>query len=338
MGCDWQGLSQHNPTLMLIRLSTTLRWPLARQIPADWEKLGIKVVINEPVPECDLWVVYQGLRRPETCRVPEGRKVFFSYEPPGLHHYNSRFLEQFDHVVTCHEAISHPGRILRQQSQPWLAGVVRHATDNVHEGLGARFSWEDFSTMTPPHKTRTISAVCSKKIMVPGHTERLDLLERVQAATPIDVFGYGFEPIADKWDALAPYSYHLVLENTCVPHYWSEKVADAFLAWCVPVGWGCPNLAEYFPEKAFVMLDPEDVEGSVALLRATITSVPSAEKMEAVCEARRRVLEDFNLMAVARKFAEMLTRGPLREVALRDERLFHPFGPARRALGRLVGK
>ena len=36
------------------------------------------------------------------------------------------------------------------------------------------------------------------------------------------VYGYGFNEIADKRDALVPYKYHLAIENG-VPHYWTEK-------------------------------------------------------------------------------------------------------------------
>ena len=161
---------------MKIRLSTPLRWPVARQIPMDWVGRGIEVVINEPADECDAWVVYQGLRRPESCNVPPDRIFFFGYEPPGLHEYQERFLQQFAKVVSCHPTINHPGLVLRHQAQPWLAGVVRTREANEHAGFGSNFDHAALGGMAPPVKTRRLSAVCSRKVIIPGHQERPSFL------------------------------------------------------------------------------------------------------------------------------------------------------------------
>ena len=311
---------------MRLRISTTLRWPLVRQIPMDFKERGIEVVCNQAVDECDAWVVYQGLHRPESCKVPPDRVFFFGYEPPGLHAYQERFLQQFAKVVSCHPTIIHPGLVLRHQAQPWLAGVVRTKEANEHAGYGSNFDHAAFGAMAPPVKTRRLSAVCSRKVMIPGHQERLDFLAALQKilGDDLEVFGYGFEPIEDKWDALAPYHYHLVLENSCVPHYWTEKVADAYLAGCLPLVWGCPNLGEYFPEESFVLLDPSDPERSIHRVVEALKRAPSALQLAAVAEARRRVLEEYNLFAEVLQMVDETPAGPKKQVKLKDERLFLP--------------
>ena len=53
-------------------------------------------------------------------------------------------------------------------------------------------------------------------------------------------------PIEDKFDALIGYKYHLALENSVIPDYWTEKLADSLLAWCKPIYYGCPNINDYF--------------------------------------------------------------------------------------------
>lgn len=311
---------------MTIKVSTTLRWPICRQIPSSWTASGFKVAINQPVHACDAWVVYQGLFRPEETIVPPERLYFFGYEPPGLHNYHVGFLNQFSKVITCHPDVQHPGVIHRHQAQPWLAGITRHASENQHVGFGVQFQYEDFVRMAVPAKTRRLSAVCSRKVMVPGHQARLDFVEslRPEVGADCDIFGYGFQPIADKWDALAAYHYHLVLENSCVPDYWTEKVADAFLAWCVPLVWGCPNLADYFPADSFVALDPNDVAGSLAQVRQTISQPPSQKQLSAVAEARRHILEEYNLFPEILRMLAAAPAGVPQKIRLKDERLFLP--------------
>jgi hypothetical protein len=194
--------------------------------------------------------------------------------------------------------------------------------------------------MAVPEKACRLSAVCSKKVMVPGHQARLDFVQalRQEMGKGMDVFGYGFKPIVDKWDALAPYEYHLALENSCLPDYWTEKVADAFLAWCVPIVWGCPNLVDYFPEDSFVALDPSDTAASLAKIKETISNPPSEKQKLAVSEARRRVLEEYNLVFEIRRLAESTPCGPAKRIRLKDERLFLPGGALRPLLRAVLNR
>ena len=321
---------------MRIKLSTTLRWPIERQIPADWEEQGIQVFINQDVHECDAWVVYQALHRPESTNVPPERTFFFGYEPPGLHCYQQKFIDQFATVVSCQQ-IEHPNLIKRHQAQPWLAGVTRNSTENIHAGFGYHLDHEELNRMARPHKPNILSAVCSNKQMIAGHAKRLEfvkLLQR-QVDTQCDLFGYGFQPLGDKWEALAPYQYHLVLENSCVADYWTEKLADAFLAWCVPIVWGCPNLADYFPLESFIMLDPDDLEGSLQIVKDSTAIPPSATQQAAVAEARRLILENYNLFSEIRTLVNNTPAGKPQRVRLKDERLFLP-GGLLRTVGRAL--
>jgi hypothetical protein len=316
---------------MRLKVSTTVWEPIERQIPPCWRSQGIEVFINRLVDRCDAWVVYQGLHRPDETIVPPERILFFSYEPPGLHEYQERFLAQFAKIVTCQQQIRHPKVIYRHQAQPWVSGIERYASENMHKKFGVRFSYDDFASMALPEKTRRLSAVCSRKMMVPGHQARLDFLEELRKAIgdALDIFGYGFQPVVDKWDALAPYQYHLALENSCVSDYWTEKVADAFLAWCVPIVWGCPNLNEYFPENSFVAIDPTDARASVEKIKEVIARPPSAGQRLAVTKARQLVLEEYNLFPEILRLAEATPCGEARRVRIRDERLFLPGGRIR---------
>ena len=74
--------------------------------------------------------------------------------------------------------------------------------------------------------------ILSDKDFSEGHKKRIEFVNKIISlpiSEYIDVYGHGFKPIPDKWDAIAPYKYHLVLENSVQKDYWSEKLADSFL-------------------------------------------------------------------------------------------------------------
>ena len=120
------------------------------------------------------------------------------------------------------------------------------------------------------------------------------MIDRLRALPELDLFGRGFQPIADKWDGLAPYRYSIAYENYNNSHYWTEKVMDCFLAWTMPLYYGCTELEQFFPKESFIRIDPdsENLEEQVA---AILKSDIREKNMEAIAEARRRVLFDYNL-------------------------------------------
>ncbi len=313
---------------MNIKVSTLLQWPLARQCSHINEANGLNFFINTPLSQSDAWIVYQGLHRPETTCCPPENVIFFTYEPPGLHDYQSGFLQQFAQVVTCQRSIQHPGVIYRHQAQPWLAGVRRHGQQNIHRGLEIRFGFDDLAAMPPLPKTRLLSVLCSNKTVTPGHRQRLRFVEALQRelGDQVDVYGYGFHPLEDKWEALAPYKYHIVLENSVVDDYWTEKLADAYLGYCFPLFSGCPNLSRYFPQEAYLPIDVSQPDLAIEMIRRFLLQDPYEDRLSALIEARQRILYEYNLFAeITRLVSSTKTSAP-RNITLKDERLFLPGG------------
>ena len=79
----------------------------------------------------------------------------------------------------------------------------------------------------------------------------------------VDVFGRidGGRPLpGDKGRALAPYMFHVVIENVRVEAVYSEKLVDAFLTGCVPLFLGASKramqeLTQYDVEEGVIFLD-----------------------------------------------------------------------------------
>ena len=140
----------------------------------------------------------------------------------------------------------------------------------------------------------------SRKSLLPGHRRRLRFVRRLKQVLGdrLDVFGDGHRKVGLKADAILPYKYHLALENTVMPSYWTEKVADAYLGFALPFVSGPPDLARWFPEDSFVPIDLDDIDGAIATVVAGIDGDIFRDRLAAIVEARRRVLRDERLCPV----------------------------------------
>jgi hypothetical protein len=146
-------------------------------------------------------------------------------------------------------------------------------------------------------KPRLLSAVVSAKTDTPGHRRRLAFMRALKEhfGQRLDWFGRGIRDVgARKLNALAEYKYHVVLENGAWPHYWTEKLADGFVANCLPFYWGDPCVAEAFDPQSFVAIDIDDVAGTIRLIERAIAEDWWSQQQVALSVARRRVVEDFH--------------------------------------------
>jgi hypothetical protein len=228
----------------------------------------------------------------EELACPAENTVFITVEPSSIKSYERAFLRQFGHVLTGHEpwSIDQPGVIRSQPGLKWFYGDGGASVKTLDEMLAE----------APPEKSLDFSTVCSSKRQKHTlHRKRYDFTQRLKEEFPaMEIFGHGVRPMKDKAEALDPYRYHLAIENHRCAHHWTEKVSDAFLGWALPFYYGCTNLGEYFPEDSFIEIDLDDFDGSVSVIRAAIANREYEKRLEAIAEARRRVLTQYNLFAV----------------------------------------
>ncbi len=312
-----------------VKLSTSYpELPHIRQTPGGlgrWE--NVQFYVDQDILMADFWVVNDNIvheHATTVCRA-DG-KIYFGGEPPMVRDYVPKFLKQFDTVITCQD-INHPGLIKTQQSLAWNIGFYhnRKISTPVADNR-PRFGYNDFKSMPVPEKSRLIAVISSNKTMTSGHVQRLRFVEALKRhfGDRLDVFGTGINPVADKWDVIAPYRYHIALENCSYPHYWTEKLSDAYLGWSHPFYFGCPNLHEYFPGDSYTPIDINDPEKSIARIEDGLASNLFEKNLEALAEARRRVLDVYNLFAVVAKLCQERMDKPTvyRKVTLRPEAHF----------------
>lgn len=274
---------------MIIKLSSNYAHPFARQTPGGrgaWK--DARFVINDDVADCDAWIAHEGLLRTERTRCPPAQACLVTGEPPDIKSYEPGWLARFARVVTCHRDLRHPGLVRSQMALPWLVGR----------------SYDELSGSDLPEKTRDVSVICSDKAAAEGHRRRLTFVGRLTELAAVERFGRGFRELPDKWDGLAPFRYSVAVENSRHEHYWTEKIADCFLAGTVPIYWGAPDIADYFPRESMIVLDTQDPEEAARIIRTEATPEGYRRRLPALREAKRRVLEEYNLFEVAYRLAQ----------------------------------
>ncbi len=96
-------------------------------------------------------------------------------------------------------------------------------------------------------KTNLLSIVASNKQSTIGHKLRHTVINEIrQSNLDIDVYGTGYNPVTHKLDAMKNYAFTIVIENSKIDYYFTEKLIDSFMTGTVPIYWGCPSIGDFF--------------------------------------------------------------------------------------------
>lgn len=270
-------------------------------------------------PACDFWFVRGDLSRTETCQCPPDNVVLLCGEPPAIKRfYSQAFLNQFGAVYGSNPHLRHRDFHFTHPNLAWRVGL------DFSRNQAIAHDFEDISNSANIHKTRSLSTVTSNKGVTRGHILRREMVRQLQARfagrLDFDVFGDGINPIDDKWDALAPYKYHVALENSRQHNYFTEKLIDPFLAEALPFYYGCPNVTDFFPAEAVIAIDLRDPKGAARTILAAIESNQWEKRLDAIREAKRRVLFQYNMLFEIARICHDRPIGPRRTVTLLPEK------------------
>jgi len=278
---------------------------LLRQTPGGNGIWGnCQFFVNKPVESCDWWIVCHGsgLLKPESVLCDPEHIVYVSMEPSEkIGCISNGFMQQFSHLVLCDRDVHH-NNVRYTNGLTWWVGMSMQHEKGSHRFSGKHtLDYDLLMGMTCPPKVNRISAIVSNKNFLAGHKSRLVFLEELMkhpVGRYIDLFGGGFNPVQDKWDVIAPYKYHLVLENTSKQDYWSEKLADAYLGFSFPFYYGCPNISDYFPEDSYMPIDIGDVRKSADTILKLIDNDAFDQHLTAINAARANVLNRYNIFQI----------------------------------------
>ncbi len=261
---------------------------LAKQLKSNrwqWDDINFSIDydsdVNE-IAECDFLIVINYPTKPIKIRCRKGGAWLFSQEPPDVSNkFHQKSYQYFDRVYQFDKdcKINSYGY---QTALPWFV------TKSYNQLINYNF---DVSI-----KTKRLSWVTSNKNNFQGHRLRLAFLDKLRKSdVNFDLFGSGFELISNKEDALLPYKYSIAVENASIDDYWTEKIADCFLSYCMPLYFGATNICKYFPDGSYVWIDITNPQQAIKKIKQVIYSDLWLSNLEAIIKARELVLNKYQM-------------------------------------------
>lgn len=245
--------------MFIVKLTFNYDWPLFRQTPNYSGIWGnYKFVIDVNLVECDYWIIYSEYKLIEETCICNKENIFFlpaeAYNTSAK--YPNDFLEQFGKVITVQREIKGKNVIYHQNANPWFVEK----------------NYDELINLSVPTKSKLISIVSSDKAFTEGHRKRIDFAHKLKQhfGDSVDLFGRGLNPFDKKWDVLAPYKYHIAIENDSCDDWVTEKFFDPILAYSYPFYYGCPNIDKYISTDSFTRIDINDFEESIKIIEQVI--------------------------------------------------------------------
>ena len=272
---------------------------------------GVKFTYGLNLPErYDVLIIYSCNRWTIKTKLPFNRVAYVSGEPEWLLRHSPSFLNQFRYIVISGDHSLNTIRLKESISVPWFVGlkfISPHVPD-PKESLGI----EQIIDWGIPPKNNKISIVTSKITVGKNHRLRLGFIEYLKDTIPdrIKLYGWNFNQIADKKDAIMPHKYHLALENSVDSWGWTEKLADPLLCYSLPFYFGSNNAEKEIPNKAFIRIDPTNPEEAVRNMLTAIESDSWSNRINAIKEAREKILFQYNIISVFARIAKRLLKEP----------------------------
>jgi hypothetical protein len=250
---------------------------LIRQTPKSsgvWNNIQFT---TEDVKRCDYVVILNGSQKNLQVECPSENIWLIVQEPPtnniknwhSIPSYCSKIFTTIDNCLDVRYISSHP-------ALPWYI-------DQTYDYL---------KNCNIPSKEKNVSWITSNKNFYDGHKKRLQFMQKIKKDLDFDLYGRGYQEISDKWFGLAPYKYSLAIENFSNQYYWTEKIADCFLAWTMPIYYGCTKITDFFPSESLIHIDISS-DTVVEQIKNAITQKKWEKNLDAIAYSRSLILDNY---------------------------------------------
>jgi hypothetical protein len=147
-------------------------------------------------------------------------------------------------------------------------------------------------------------SILSAKAHDIGHIKRLNFIKELEKRGKflVDVYGrenyhnfssYKGKVIGDnKENCFSLYKYCFQAENNSEYNYATEKIWEPIVCECLCFYWGCPNLEDYIDSRAFVRLDLDDIDGSLAIIEQAIKEDWWSQRIDIIREEKKKIIEE----------------------------------------------
>ncbi len=315
---------------MLVRLVYPENWNnegTLKQIPgvisSAQANIGNITFTTEEVEEADLAVIINYTPKPLKIRA---RETWIFHHEPG----NYKLFGHWQKGYLYADKVFGSWRTTEKEKYPCsFKNLVRTQPSIFWQCPG---TYDFYKNLVKPEKTTLLSAMTSSKTSLPGHRNRLEFLYALKNEfkdTELDfqILGRGICNFNSKDDVLIPSKYTLAIENTSEPHYFSEKITDAFLCNTMPIYFGAPNIFEYFPKNSLVYLEDLDIEKAKGIIKYTIENNLYEKNLDSILTAKNMVLNKYNLfMNIVEKISEYdIKNKPMKDIFIpKRHQMRHP--------------
>ncbi len=275
------------------------KWPALRQTFFSSGLAGSTQFRSSYDEDCTWIILFGGNSVPEVVdRFPKSHRLCVLMENPAIWRPSDEYLSKMGVIICPFDIPISIGTtfIKSHAAVPWFYGMkFRTDVGLSHEPiLDGYMELQDLAVMSKPVKTKKLSCIVSQKIITPGQLWRVQVALKLQEIAPelVDLWGFGWKPIADKRDAIDPYEFTLVVENSPSEYYWTEKLSDAILGYAVPIYAGATSIQADFPQGILPIEFGIDCEVAA---RIAIGYLERPVSDGILWENRRKLLFNYNL-------------------------------------------
>lgn len=258
--------------------------------------------VNQEVDNPDYWLVIDDLNsQKEITNIDSNRVFFLSAELPFVTSYfnDQEYLSQFSKIYSPHAIYHHHNNITALPFLPFMINSVYGQSVFTDD---RKYNYDKLLNNNGIKKTKTLSIIASNKgssqhNMTEFHKIRYHFAQRLKDhfKDKIDLFGYGYNEIKTKVEAIVPYKYHICLENQATENVITEKLYDSFLGLAYPIYWGAPNVHDYFAQDALTRINIMDFKGSVRVIEQVLAEDLYEKNLDNLIRAKNDVLNKYGI-------------------------------------------
>lgn len=269
-----------------------------RQLPKNGITLkDYTFLFEDSTLNCDYCFVIDDLDINLSIQCPKRNIILAITEPRTVKQYNKSFLSQFGRVTSFYDIPNIENISISMPLLPWMAGSEFDFTKR-NWNLDSMLTYDYFKKDVVNSELDKIVVITSNKCFTRGHKKRLNFIYELKKALgdKLDIYGVGFEPVADKYKVMKRYKYALVIENCSIENYWTEKLADTYLSECLPFYYGCPNILDYFAYGEFIPIDISNVSQTIAIMRKALETNIYRKYYSRIRYAKDKILNNYNIL------------------------------------------
>lgn len=283
---------------VFIPLNTSI--PIERQFPKRSKIWGNYefIIAKSCTKHYDYIVVLDDLHKEINIKCKKSNIILLTGEPPYVKLYPNKYLNQFGQIITCQDVLKN--RKNCKIHHPILPWMLYYNFYNTEQGQHQLWDYDYFlNNNSPNEKVNKICLFTSNKRISKGHIKRIDFALKLKNKYPnlIDIYGKGFEDVDYKYEILQKYKYSIVIENCQYPNYWTEKLADCFLANSYPIYCGDPNILSYFNEKSLSIINIENFEESEQVIRKVLDNNIFEKQFDYIIQSKLLILNTYNMFS-----------------------------------------